>query len=295
GGGFATRELYTDAEEAIFNAQRPGLLNGIEELATRADLLDRSVILYLPTIPENKRRSEEEFWKEFAQAHPRILGALLTVVAEALRNLPTVKLNRLPRMADFATWATAAEPALGWKSGTFMAAYTGNRREANELALEASPVAAAVRQLIEGQPWEGTASALLTALSTLMTERDLKAKTWPKTPRTLSNTLRRLASNLRAIGIEVSFSRGSSRLIRIARKSSDARDVSDAPPEFTEESTQKSASQENGSATQAGGSATQNGSASQTGKAASDADSAATQKKSNENKACVDSVDNVAK
>src|SRR5262249_26569815 len=284
GGGFATRELYTDCEEGIFNAQRPVLLNGIEELATRADLLDRSLILYLPTIPENKRRPEEEFWKEFAQAHPRILGALLTVVATALRNLPTVKLNRLPRMADYATWATAAEPALGWKSGTFMAAYTGNRQEANELVLEASPVAAAVRQLIEEQSWEGTASALLTALSTLMPEKDLKAQTWPKTPRTLSNTLRRLAPNLRDTGIEVYFHRElgkSSRLIRIARKSSDASDVSDAPPEFTEESTQKSASQENGSATQAGGAATQNGSASQTGKAASHADSAVMRKKSN--------------
>jgi hypothetical protein len=55
GNGFATRELYTDAEEAIFATQRPIVKNGIEELATRGDLLDRSIVLYLPTIAEDQR------------------------------------------------------------------------------------------------------------------------------------------------------------------------------------------------------------------------------------------------
>src|SRR5262249_30177683 len=43
GSGFATRELYTDADEAIFAARRPVVLNGIEEVATRGDLLDRAI------------------------------------------------------------------------------------------------------------------------------------------------------------------------------------------------------------------------------------------------------------
>jgi hypothetical protein len=38
-------------------------------------------------------------------------------------------------MADFALWATAAETAFGWPSGTFMTAYQGNRESANEVAL----------------------------------------------------------------------------------------------------------------------------------------------------------------
>jgi hypothetical protein len=51
GGGFSTRELYTDSDEILFDAQRPVILNGIEELATRGDLLDHAIILYLPEIP----------------------------------------------------------------------------------------------------------------------------------------------------------------------------------------------------------------------------------------------------
>jgi hypothetical protein len=50
GGGFSTRVLYTDAEEIILNAQRPVVLTGIEDLATRGDLLDRSLVIYMPRI-----------------------------------------------------------------------------------------------------------------------------------------------------------------------------------------------------------------------------------------------------
>jgi hypothetical protein len=90
GSGFATRELYSNAEETIFAAQRPIVLNGIEELATRADLLDRAILLYLPTIPEEKRQDEQAFWQAFEQARPHILGALLDIVSAALGTLPTV-------------------------------------------------------------------------------------------------------------------------------------------------------------------------------------------------------------
>ena len=43
GGGFAVRQLYTNREEEIFQAQRPIILNGISQVATRGDLLDRAI------------------------------------------------------------------------------------------------------------------------------------------------------------------------------------------------------------------------------------------------------------
>lgn len=96
----------------IFDAMRPVILTGIEELATRNDLLDRAVLLTLPTIPEDKRRPEAEFWAAFDAAAPSILGALLPAVSDAMRRLPAVKLPRLPRMADFALWATPGDATL---------------------------------------------------------------------------------------------------------------------------------------------------------------------------------------
>lgn len=210
GGGFSTRELYSDMEEMLFDAQRPIILNGIEELATRGDLLDRSLILCLPQIPNAQRRPERAISKAFEEAHPRILGALLTIVSSALRNLPTVSLGCLPRMADFAEWVTAAEPALGWSPGAFMEAYTGHLEASNELALEASPVAGKLQEFMSDHPeWTGTATELLETLIGKVEERRRqqweRLNIWPTSAKALSNTLRRLAPNLRAIGIEVIF------------------------------------------------------------------------------------------
>ena len=118
GGGSATRQLYTDTDEILFNVQRPILLNGIEDIATRGDLMDRAIPYSLPNIPEDKRKPEKQFWRDFEAARPRILGALCTAVSGALRNLSSVNLEGLPRMADFAEWATAAETSMGFEQGS---------------------------------------------------------------------------------------------------------------------------------------------------------------------------------
>jgi hypothetical protein len=145
GSGFATRELYTDADETIFAVQRPIVLNGIAEVATRGDLLDRAITLYLPTIPEEQRQDEKVFWEAFEQARPQSFGALLDIVSSALQHLPTTTLSRKPRMADFALWSCAAAEACGWSADDFLDAYQGVREAVHKLTLEASPVGPLIR------------------------------------------------------------------------------------------------------------------------------------------------------
>src|SRR5213078_5023396 len=125
GGGFAVRQLYTDQDEVLFDATRPVILNGIEDIVTRPDLADRAVLLTLEPIPEERRRAEVELWAAFEAERPRILGVLLDAVVEGLKRLPETRLEKLPRMADFALWATACEGAL-WAEGAFGAAYSSN-------------------------------------------------------------------------------------------------------------------------------------------------------------------------
>jgi ribosomal protein S16 len=206
GGGFSARELYSDSDEVLFDAQRPVLLNGIEELATRGDLMDRAVMAYLPNIPENKRRLEKEFWAEFESARPRILGALYDAVSAALKNLPNTKLRHLPRMADFALWVAAAEQQFGFAPGAFLSAYTENRGSANEMILESSAIAAVLIAFIqEVQTWQDTATKLLESLNSRVSEKTQKQREWPKNGSALSNKLRRLAPNLRAAGVGIEF------------------------------------------------------------------------------------------
>ncbi len=63
GGGFSTRELYTDSEEIFFDAMRPIVLNGIDHLTERADLASRSLILNLPRIADRNRRTEQQVYE----------------------------------------------------------------------------------------------------------------------------------------------------------------------------------------------------------------------------------------
>ncbi len=235
GGGFATRELYSDADEMIFDAQRPLILNGIEELATRADLLDRALILYLPTITDEARKPESALWGAFEAVRPRILGALLDAVATCLQCVDEVRLERLPRMADFALWVTAGEAGLKWPQGTFLAAYTDNRSAANDLALEASVVVPAVQQILDEGDWKGTATDLLALLNGRADEATRRQRAWPTSSRALSNHLRRIAPNLRRTSVEVEFGReGHSRrrliTMRKVTESASASSSSSAPP-----------------------------------------------------------------
>ena len=54
-----------------------------------------------------------------------------------IRNLPQVRVERPPRLADFARWLSACEEALGMQQGEAMAACRANSAEARDLALEA--------------------------------------------------------------------------------------------------------------------------------------------------------------
>jgi hypothetical protein len=210
GGGFSTRQLYTDSDEVFFDAQRPVILTGIEDFVSRGDLSDRCVSLHLPTIPETNRRTEAEFWAEFDEARAAIFGALLSAVAAGLRVRPDVQLSRLPRMADFAVWGEAVCQALGEKPGAFLEVYDRNRRDANEAILDDSLVASAVKSFMASRPvWEGTSSKLMDELNELHPDyAAIKVKgRWPKSPRGLSGHLKRLTPALRTVSVEVAFSR----------------------------------------------------------------------------------------
>jgi hypothetical protein len=183
GGGFGTRQLYTDQEEVLFSATRPTMLNGITDVATRPDLLYRSLIVELPVLPEERRKTEREIWAEFAVEHPRVLGALFDAVSGAMRRLPEVRLEKLPRMAEFAEWAVAAEAGLGLDEGAFMRAYGEARSDAVGQALEGDPVAEAVLAFMgERRQWLGTASELHKRLVPKVDEEVRRTKAWPKSP-----------------------------------------------------------------------------------------------------------------
>jgi hypothetical protein len=218
GGSFAVRHLYTNEDEILFHAARPAILNGIEDVVCRPDLADRAIFCMLESLSDERRRPEQELWREFELARPCMLGALLDAAAHGLRTMSNICVRAPPRMADFAVWMTACEEVL-WPAGTALAAYTANRRSAIEGLIDADPVAAFIRQMMaKRSTWTGTASDLLRA-SIRLGKKGVSDRRvgWPRNPRALASRLRRCQTFLRPIGIEISFARrAGSRIIRMS-------------------------------------------------------------------------------
>jgi hypothetical protein len=221
GGGYGTRELYTNDEEYLFSAQRPVIINGVDDAIRRTDLLDRTIQIELPEISRENRLPEVEFWKRFDQLAPGVVAVLFDAAVEAMRNIGSIELASLPRMADFATWVEAGAPAFGWKPGDFLNIYGGNHKRLTEATIEASPAGRHILHLRDwrSEEWEGTATELLEALEERAEERDKRRAEWPRSARAMSNVLRHLLPSLREAGIVVNFDRGASasreRLIRL--------------------------------------------------------------------------------
>ncbi len=203
GAGFAARQLYTNGEEALIKAHRPIVLNGINAVITRPDLLDRAICLHLPRLTE--RKTDAEIAAAVEAAAPRIFAGLLDLFCAALRRLPDVKAEplNLPRMADFAQLGEAIARELRYPAGHFLRIYAEHRRVSIQRTIDASPVAAAIVKFVDaGRAFNGTVGDLLDLLSKQRPDHEVNDY-WPRSARGLGDALRRYSPALAQIGIHV--------------------------------------------------------------------------------------------
>ena len=203
GGGFSKRALYTNTDEVILHLQRSPILNGINNVALRDDLLDRSILFNLQRIAPTSRKIEATYWKEFEEDKPKILGAMFDALVKAMSIYHSIKLECTPRMADFAKWGVAITEAIGHEGNKFIEAYNSNISGAVEEAVQADQVASAVVTFMKTRKeWEGTVSDLLGLLSNL-TGINSRSKDWPKNAHALGRQLNKAKSSLMDVGILV--------------------------------------------------------------------------------------------
>jgi hypothetical protein len=209
GSGFTKRGLYTNDDDFIYNMKRAVGYNGINVAATRADLLDRILNIQLKPIDKRQRRKLKSLYKDFERILPHLLGYIFDVIVKVLGRIGEVKLDELPRMADFAEIGELIAICLGYEKGKFTEVYNANIGFTNEEAINASPVATAIIHLMSTQAvWSGMCMELLSKLNDLTSRTpDIswisRNKEWPKTPRALSDRLNEVIPNLRDIGIIV--------------------------------------------------------------------------------------------
>ena len=202
GGGYASRELYTNGEESILTAHCPVALNGISPVVLRPDLLDRAVSITLPEI--KVRKTDDEIREATEAAAPGIMGALLDLFSNALAFMPSVVIppEQRPRMADFATLGEAIAKVQGYPEGHFLTLYTDHRRAAIGRTIDASPVAAAMVAYVDrGNRYAGTVKGLLEVLTEHKPDHE-RDEYWPRSPKGLADAMRRYSPALRQMGIK---------------------------------------------------------------------------------------------
>jgi hypothetical protein len=205
GGGYATRQLYTNGEEHVITSKRPVMLNGINAVATAPDLIERVITIELPTIAAGKRQDEQTMEAAWLRDYPAIFTGLLTLFAEALEMLPKVEIpeGMQKRMLDYQRLGEAVCMALGGKAGEFSQRLDSMHGDSLARGLESYGVAVGIQILAarpEGREWEGTYLQLLTELNRMP---EIDRSNWPRSPRHLSGQVKRIAPGLRRAGVKI--------------------------------------------------------------------------------------------
>jgi len=146
GVGLATRRGRDGIDEAVFGACRPIVLNGIDEFATRNDLIQRSIVIHMPEISTTERMTECEWNELFKASRGPILGTFLKASAHGLMMVDEQQLDEKPRMADFLEWAVATGDAFGWSSDKIINAFNQNQRASLSVIADSDPLLEAIQR-----------------------------------------------------------------------------------------------------------------------------------------------------
>lgn len=208
GSGFSKRKLYSDDEDVIFRLKRCIGMNGINLDPGNADLLDRCIIFGLDRIEKEDRQTEEEFWDDFREAKPLILGGIFDTLSGALARIDDVELDSYSRMADFCRWGYAIAESLGYRGEEFLHAYEKNIDSQHEEVLYGDALGQSMLLFSENIPggWSGTATELLEVLESIAESENVAVEELPGAANALSRKLNNMKTNLAEVGIQVSNS-----------------------------------------------------------------------------------------
>ena len=219
-GTIISRTLYANSEITTHRLHAPVVLNGLTNFIPTSDLAQRCLVLEIPPLDPNNRRSEKDLMAELNEAKPRIMKGVFDLCAEILEVLPTVTPKYKERMIDFSYWLAALEKVKDFDDGLLQVAYHNLLVEYQLDSVMGDPLASAVYQLVttnKSGSWRGTARELLQELevNSHKYEVNTRSRNWPQNAISLSKRLRIAKAGLLVQGIEVNFTRGKERIIEI--------------------------------------------------------------------------------
>ncbi len=211
GLSFSKRQLYSNDADILWKIRGALGLSGVTLVPTRSDLLSRSLILTLDSIPSDRRLPEGKFWEDFEKEKPKILAGLFDTLSNILAS--NLTLTELPRMADYVLRAAKAAVALGYTVNQCLNAFSANIGRQNETVIEASPIAQTILRFMENHDtWEGSSSELYTELFNIaeklrFTTNSRDNDSFPKSANMLWKRIAPIRPNLLELGIIVKQNR----------------------------------------------------------------------------------------
>ena len=206
GGGSTYSSLYTDEDETFFDLKRPQILNGIEDVAIRADLADRSIFFTPKPISDEDRLTEEEIWADFNAVHPDLLGALLDVLSHGLSRRHS---HQTEKPAAHGRFHHVDD---GLRDGALARRHLPSRLRSEPCGGDRDGPVRRSRRQRRARP-DARPAALGGhsnsppggSYARRPGSKRRRLPTWPRNGFALSTRLRRGASNLRKIGIAIEF------------------------------------------------------------------------------------------
>jgi hypothetical protein len=204
GGSSVKRKLYTDTGLSVFSYKRCLILNGINYISAKPDLLDRSIVIHLKTIKNIQRKTEFDIFSDFNKKIPYFLHHIFTIISNAKLLYKSIELKSLPRMADAVKWGCAIAESMGVSKEKFLDVYSRNRDEINSELISDNPLVMCIQRLLEKkETWKSSYDNLWNELNKISIYHTINKsdRKWPNSPSSLSRRLNELKVNLEHIGI----------------------------------------------------------------------------------------------
>jgi hypothetical protein len=206
GDAYVSRTLYTNDDVTVMNFRLQLMMTSIDPGSLKGDLADRMLPIDLPEITGHQRRRRSEVDARYTELQPLILGALLDLVVQVRRALPSVHLDEVPRLADAGFIMAAIDQVTGL--GCFDA-YMETRLDLAANVIEGDPIASAVRDLVAAEQakgqfgWSGTIGDLYKYLKRRSDTGEMERSSLPKSERGVGAALTRVKPALKQMGIIV--------------------------------------------------------------------------------------------
>lgn len=152
----SNRMKYTDNTINSVYIKRGMCLNGISPFVQKADLAERVLFFTAKLIKDTSRISDMTFWKDFSADLPYILGGIFDLYSKAMKILPTVKLQKLQRLADFHLFGYAVAEAMKTGLGKkFNEVLEDNKTRQMEITCQNAMIISLVEDFLKNEEDEG--------------------------------------------------------------------------------------------------------------------------------------------